>query len=162
MDHIYWVTEKLAGRCGPVECEWDLEELYKEGFRTIVSLDKNVDAEQIKKRGFDHVPLYLPDVFLSTPQLKTQFLEAANVFVSLAASSTDPVLVHCYAGKDRTGAMLACFLVSQGKTAAQAIAEVRSQNPRAMTAPGYEEIVYTFAQMRAPLTISAGKKEANP
>ncbi len=144
MKHVYWITPTLAGRCGPSEHVWNLEELYQAGFRAIVSLDDNVEPQKIVNCGFEHIPLYLPDVALTTPELKFQFLEAALTFVQAVNSFPYPVLVHCYAGNDRTGAMLACFLISQGERAEEAVAEIRKRNPHAMTTPGYEEVVHMF------------------
>lgn len=146
MNHVYWVTDRLAGRCGPSEYEWDLDELYDKGFRAIVSLDDKINPGEIKKRGFIHVPLYVPDVVLSTSALKAQFLKAVDTFIEFVSSFKEPVLVHCHAGNDRTGAILACFLVSQGKKTEEAISEIRKLNPCAMTTPGYEDVVYLFAK----------------
>ncbi len=143
MDKVYWVTDKLAGRCGPAEYPWDAKKLYEAGFRAIISLDDAVNIEEMTKT-FDHFPLYLPDVPLSTRELKEQFLETAEQFIHIVSSYEEPILVHCYAGNDRTGAMLACFLISNGKTADEAIAEVRKHNRYAMTTPGYEEVVHLF------------------
>jgi protein-tyrosine phosphatase len=149
MDQIYWVTPRLAGRCGPSACQWDLQAVYKAGFRIIVSLDERVDVKEIEKHGFEHFPLYLPDVALITRELKEQFLEAAVQFVRFVQSHKEPILVHCYAGNDRTGAMLACFLISRGKKADKAIAEIRTLNPFAMTTLGYEDVVYLFAELNS-------------
>ncbi|MBU7044838.1 MAG: dual specificity protein phosphatase family protein [Theionarchaea archaeon] len=147
MDHCYWITEKLAGRCGPLKHQWDLDELYKKGFRVIISLDDKIDADTITEKGFTHIPLYVPDLALTTPSLKQLFLKAAETFVDIVASEKEPILVHCYAGNDRTGAMLACFLISQGMPADKAISEVRRLNPTAMVTPGYEDVVYQFAAL---------------
>ncbi|KYK38202.1 MAG: dual specificity protein phosphatase family protein [Theionarchaea archaeon] len=143
MDKVYWVTHELAGRCGPAVCPWDAKKLYKAGFRAIISLDDAVNTEEIVKT-FDHFPLYLPDVPLSTLELREQFLKAAEQFIHIVYSYKEPILVHCHAGNDRTGAMLACFLILNGKTADEAIAEVRKHNKYAMTTPGYEEVVHLF------------------
>lgn len=148
MNHVYWITDDLAGRCGPIECQWDLNQLYRGGFRTIVSLDDKIDAQEITENGFEHFPLYLPDVALSTSQLKEKFLKAAHIFVDFVISAKKSVLVHCHAGNDRTGAMLACYLVSQGKTAEEAILKVRRLNKYAMTTPGYEDAVHLFAELK--------------
>lgn len=147
MKQVYWVTSKIAGRCGPIQDQWDLDQLYKAGFRVIVSLDDNVDPQKITEKGFTHFPLYLPDVALITPELTETFLRAANKFVDFVTSVEEPVLVHCYAGNDRTGAMLACYLVSQGSSAEEAISEVRKHNPCTTVTPAYKDAVYFFAEL---------------
>lgn len=148
MDHVYWVTPTLAGRCGPQAHDWDLAALYAAGFRVIISLDNDIDEKDIKKYKFKHVPLYLPDVALSTPELTQKFLETVESFIKTVTTEKDPVLVHCYAGNDRTGAMLACFLVFNGFSPGKAIAEIKKVNPTAMTTPGYEKAVHLYAQSK--------------
>ena len=151
MDHCYWISEKLAGRCGPLEHQWDLDEMYKRGFRVIISLDDEIDADTIREKGFNHIPLYLPDKALTTPSLKQIFLKAAETFVDIVTSEKEPILVHCHAGNDRTGAMLACFLISQGMPADKAISEVRKLNASAMITPGYEDAVHQYAALHTDL-----------
>lgn len=146
MDHVYWVTPYLAGRCGPQAHDWDLTALYKAGFRVIVSLDNGVDVKDIKAHKFKHIPLYLPDVALSTPVLTETFLRAVEPFINTVTTEKEPVLVHCYAGNDRTGAMLACFLVFNGFSPEKAITKIRKVNPTAMITPGYEKAVHVYAQ----------------
>ena len=52
-----------------------------------------------------------------------------------------PTLVHCRAGKDRTGALLAGYLVRhRGLSPEQAVHAVREVNPVAMTAPGFARL----------------------
>lgn len=145
MDRIYWITPLLGGRCGPVRKPWNLSELYAAGIRSIISLDDKVNAEEIAASPIDHVPLYLPDIALTTLQSKEQFVKAVPRFVEVAMSLTAPGIVHCYAGNDRTGAMLSCYLIHQGIPPDQAIARVRTLNPPAMTTLGYTEVVYMYA-----------------
>jgi protein-tyrosine phosphatase len=149
MDHCYWITEKLAGRCGPLKHQWNLDEMYTRGFRVIISLDDKIDADTITEKGFRHIPLYLPDKALTTPSLKQIFLKAAESFVDLVTSEKEPILVHCSAGNDRTGAMLAFFLISQGMPADKAISEMRKLNAFAMITPGYEDVVYQYAALHS-------------
>ena len=148
MDCVYWVTPHVAGRCGPMKRPWDLDQLYRAGFRTILSLDDKIDAHSITEKGFNHIPLYLPDVALTTSELKHIFLTAIPTFISIVTSADEPILVHCYSGNDRTGAMLACFLITRGTPPNQAISEIRKLNPTAMITPGYEDVVHLFAQSK--------------
>jgi protein tyrosine/serine phosphatase len=152
MEYIYWVTPFLGGRCGPQEHAWDLPALYRSGIKTIVSLDENINEESITSCGFHHFPLYLPDVALTTDKLLHQFLDAVPKFISIVTSCDDPVLVHCHAGNDRTGAMLTCFLISQGIPVDKAISRVKKLNQYAMATPGYEKAVYMFAEQPSPVS----------
>lgn len=146
MEYIYWITPTLAGRCGPVAHPWDLHDLYNQGFRIIVSLDDTVNETEITQKGFHHVPLYLPDVALTSQDRKELFVEKACEFVEIISSQSHPVLVHCWAGNDRTGGILACYLISCGTDPETAIAMVREQNSWAMSTPGYEDAVYLYAE----------------
>jgi protein tyrosine/serine phosphatase len=148
MDHVYWVTPTLAGRCGPRTHEWDLAALYAAGFRVIISLDNDIDEKEIKAHQFKHIPLYLPDVALSTPALTEKFLKTVSTFIDTVTTEKEPVLVHCYSGNDRTGAMLACFLVFNGFSPEKAIAEIKKVNPTAMTTHGYEKAVHMYAEKK--------------
>jgi protein-tyrosine phosphatase len=96
--------------------------------------------------------LYLPDVALTTDKLLHKFLDTVPKFIEIVTSCDNPVLVHCYAGNDRTGAMLTCFLISQGIPVEKAISRVKKLNQYAMATPGYEKAVYMFAEQ--PSTVS--------
>jgi len=52
--------------------------------------------------------------------------------------------VHCGAGLGRTGTVLACYLVSRGLTAEQAIGEVRLARPGAVEAVSQVAFVYAY------------------
>jgi protein-tyrosine phosphatase len=100
----------------------------------------------------EHLPLYLPAVLLVSEEDFDLFLSSVPQFLDFADRALDqgkPLLVHCAYGCDRTGAMLAIYLVARhGLTPHEAIARVRSVRPQAMTATGYDEVVRRFAASR--------------
>lgn len=143
MNHIYWVMDGLlAGRPGPVEFPWDLEAVAAAGVRAIVSLNTEPDPGAIAAAGLRHHSLpmtpALPVVAPLQPVLATIYAEV---------SAGQPALVHCHAGKDRTGLALAAYLVRYaGLDVDEAIARVRAVQPTAMSAPSYEATAQRFAK----------------
>ncbi|MFQ6100272.1 MAG: dual specificity protein phosphatase family protein [Anaerolineae bacterium] len=149
MRAIYWVMPGLlAGRPGPGEVPWNLEELWAVGLRAILSLSAEVDEEAIGTAGFYHGRFYFPPILVPIRPLMGGFLslmEGATGFIQAQLAAGRPTLVHCHAGKDRTGAVLAGYLVRyRGFSADEAVRLVRQANPRAMTAPGFERLPGLF------------------
>lgn len=56
------------------------------------------------------------------------------------------MLIHCRSGIGRTGTMLACILVTRGRSGAEAITEVRRAKPAAINSRVQERFVAAFAQ----------------
>jgi len=54
--------------------------------------------------------------------------------------------LHCSAGLGRTGAVLACYFISKGLTAVNAIARVRRLRPGSIETTEQEEAVEEFAR----------------
>ncbi len=155
MDHVYWVIEgQLAGRPGPTRASWDLEALHAGGIRAIVSLAADVDVPPLEKQGFAHYRAQLPPMLLTSEGLQKAFIhEVLPVwrFIQTQLEADRPTLVHCYAGNDRTGAVLAGYLVLyEGLTPEAAIERLRTLNPRAMEAEGYAEVVRRLAPGELP------------
>ena len=155
MQHVYWIIDKiLAGRPGPVRVPWHPVELYAGGIRAIVSLAAEEPVEDLSEYGFEHLRAEFPPVFLFSLGMRKAFIhEALPVweFIHKRVEAGTPVMVHCHAGCDRTGLILAGYLVVYRKALPEAaIAQVRAANPCAMTAPGYEEAVSLLRPGRIP------------
>jgi hypothetical protein len=151
MNEIYWIVpDLLAGRPGPRLAPWDLKALWAGGFRVILSLNDEVDESAIAVAGFTHGKFYFPPVLLLTSIESQAFLRLMNQairFIHDQLAADCPTLVHCHAGKDRTGAVLAGYLIRyQGLSPDEAIRRVRQANPIAMTAPGYDRMPGLFSQ----------------
>lgn len=148
MKTVYWVTPNLlAGRPGPKESPWDLEEIWAGGLRTIVSLVR-VNGTAIQAVGFRHYQVSLHGGFAFFPVLRRRLvwrMLPVVDFIAAEVAAGRPTLVHCYAGKDRTGAVLAGYLIRhQGLSPDEAFRLIRRANPRAMTAPGFDRLPKLF------------------
>lgn len=154
-DDYYWVLPgKIAGRCGPDKKSWDLDALWDTGFRAIASLHRLPPQQerQLEDSGFEHLPAYAPPMVIDRPDLQEEFLDRAeNVFpfIDHHLESDQPVLVHCYAGLDRSCCTIACYLVDrEGYSAEEAIDQIYDVRPRAFVSPGYEEAIQRFEASR--------------
>jgi hypothetical protein len=150
VEHVYWVIDGLlAGRPGPVECPWDPGQLAAAGLRAIVSLNTQSDPAEIARAGLRHYSLPLPPILPVTGSLQDVILrglEEVLATIHAEVSAGEPTLVHCHAGKDRTGLALTAYLVRyHGLDVEEAIQRVRSVKPIAMSAPGYEATARRFA-----------------
>lgn len=146
MEHVYWVIEgKVGGRPGPIWAPWEPQALYEAGIRTIVSLAAEVEVGDLTTYGFEHYTADFPPMFLRSEGLQKAFLhEALPVwrFIDEQLQAGRPTLVHCQAGKDRTGAILAGHLVLyEGWEPPEAIRHLRTLKEHALGAEGYEEAI---------------------
>ena len=162
MQQIYWVIEnELAGRAGPEKFPWDPHELKSAGVGAIVSLAGPVNAQSLRYAGIRHLPVHQPMVLLETEEMRERFLEVMPLIIDFIDTCRDErvgVLVHCYHGCDRTGAILACYLIArEGLSATDAVERIRAVNPDALSAFGYEAAVETFER----LTRRQGDSEPN-
>src|SRR5262245_17021426 len=118
MRNVYWLIESaLAGRCGPACEPWNPRELHDGGIRAVVSLDREaVDESRLRAAGIEHLPLYQPMMLLHIEVYRRKFLqdiEPAFAFIDAMRERNAPVLVHCYYGCDRTGVVLASYLMAR-------------------------------------------------
>lgn len=151
MDPIYWLLDGLlAGRPGPMQAPWDLDALRAAGLRAIVSLNTEPDPAEVIGAGLRHHSLPIPPILPLTETLQDMVLhrlEEVLVTIHTEVSDGQPTLVHCHAGKDRTGLALSAYLVRyHGLEIEEAIDRVRTVQPIAMSAPGYEATARRFAE----------------
>ncbi|GAB4312637.1 MAG: hypothetical protein Kow0059_03310 [Candidatus Sumerlaeia bacterium] len=127
----YVIPDKLAGSAEPggffKSLREELDELHKEGFTAIVTLTEFVLPEDIVSE-YPFTVLHLPIEDFQAPSIEQIEKFVAFVDEQLAREG-GRVLVHCWAGRGRTGALLACYFVSEGLTAAEAIDLVRQLRP---------------------------------
>lgn len=137
-----WIIEgKLAASSYPRD-DNHLRALHTAGVCALVTLhERPVDKEKLDALGI--AAQHYPVQDFAAPSLDQ--IEAAVAFIERKLAAGEGVAVHCAAGLGRTGTVIACYLVHQGYTPAEAIAHVRSQRPGSVETGEQQAIVYTYA-----------------
>jgi len=134
-----WLLEGRVAASGMIYPE-DVEALAQSGIRAVISLTERNPFAAGTPEGITHLHLPVPDM---TSPTKSQLMRAAW-FIRKRLDEDKPVLVHCLAGYGRTGTVLACYLVSEGWDAEDAMREVRSVRPGSIETLGQEATVRAF------------------
>jgi len=134
----WWIDKnKLLGSRNPTTDT--LKELYKKGFRTVISLlgekeTPNYDINQV--REYIRISIPIEDFTAPTQNQYTQF---QNDVTSLLKRGK--IIMHCQGGSGRTGTMGAAYWINKGFSAEEAIREIRKRNSSAIeTVPQGESL----------------------
>lgn len=107
--------------------------------------NKDSVKDYILPNGKHLTVLHLPIPDFHTPMV-TQ-VEKMLDYVNLFHADNKNVVVHCTAGKGRTGTMLACWFANHKKISGEAsIATVRDRRPGSVETPEQEKFVKEFAE----------------
>ncbi len=139
-----WLIEgKLAGSAN-IFSEENLKWLRDSGIKAILSLTEHSQNSSILKRyGFEH--LHVPIEDYSAPTID-QIEQSVN-FIHRMEVAGKPTLVHCGAGRGRTGVILAAYLVYKGYTAEQAVLEVRERRPLSIDTADQEYVIARYERV---------------
>jgi atypical dual specificity phosphatase len=140
----WWIEEPvLLGSSNPTER--DLEDLYAEGFRTIISLldeeeqSPYYDVEKVGAKGFKRYSIPIRDFTAPTRSEFKKFLDLVG-----DSLKKGKVVVHCQGGLGRTGTMAAAYWIRKGVSANEAIEKVRKSRPGAVEVPEQRESLFEF------------------
>jgi protein-tyrosine phosphatase len=94
----------------------------------------------------------MPETFPTSPVLVSRFADLATQAGEAAVAELRAgrrVLVHCLAGRDRTGLVLCASLMDlEGVDPRDALARVRAARPDALTGPGVTDVLDEIARRR--------------
>ncbi|WP_285163027.1 phosphatase domain-containing putative toxin [Shewanella goraebulensis] len=148
MKQLFWLVDGvIAGRSGPNKDEWNLAELKASGIGAILSLNngEGVDKVELETLGLRYlctpfsrnIPPQEGDVAIFTEQAPK-----ALAFIRQCEADNIPVLIHCRSGKDRTGIMMAYYLMDNGAAPVHAVSQVRCIRDIAFSSEGWDQLVF--------------------
>jgi len=143
-----WMIEgELAGSGRPCTKE-ELLWLREQGIGAIVSLTETSLRRDkmllpwLDVLGFEYHHIPIVDHTAPEESQIDEFME----FIEVMRGQKKPILVHCAGGYGRTGAMLACYLVSIGHQPRVAVDEVRRKRPYSIEENAQEESVFQYGR----------------
>src|SRR5262245_46522678 len=140
-----WIDERWLAAMGMPDEPENLAWLRSQGIELVITLTEDpLRRDWLGDAGL--LSLHVPVVDMAAPTLE-QVAECVSA-IEKAHVQNMGVAVHCYAGRGRTGTILASYLVSQGMTAEEAIEHVRQLRPGSIETEEQEDVILEFERSR--------------
>lgn len=136
-----WIEEARLAAMGFPDDPETLAWLRENGIELVITLTEDpIRRDWLSDAGL--LSLHVPVEDMTAPTLE-QVRECVSA-IRRAQEQNMGVVLHCYAGRGRTGTVLAGYLVAQGLSADDAIARVRELRPGSIETEEQEDVVREF------------------
>ena len=140
-----WIDKPLLAALARPESPEELTWLRRQGIELLLSLTEDPPRRDWLNDA-SLLLFHVPVIDMAAPTQEQ--LDRAVSAIQRANERQMGVAVHCGAGLGRTGVVLACYFVSKGLTAANAIARVRRLRPGSIETDDQADAVVEFARRR--------------
>jgi atypical dual specificity phosphatase len=137
---LTWIVERAVAAM-PLPWPEEFDELPGLGIAGVISLTERL-PEGLPHPRLRHLHLPVPDF---TAPTQAQLAEAVD-FADGVLAGGGAVAIHCAGGLGRTGTVAAAWLVRRGRSADDAIREVRRRRPGSVETDEQEDAVRAFAR----------------
>ena len=138
-----WIDKPLLAALARPDGPEDLAWLRQQGIDLLLSLTEDAPRRDwVNDSGL--LLFHVPMIDMEAPSQED--LERCLSAILRAHEKHMGVAIHCAAGLGRTGVVLACYLVSKGLTAQNAIARVRRLRAGSIETEEQEQAVEEFAR----------------
>ena len=139
---FYWVDKPLVAGMAQPETMEEFVWLREQGIQVLISLSEEPPRRDwINEAGLLLLQVPVQDMH---PPAQRQ-IDVCMSAIKKALAKNLAVGVHCSAGLGRTGTILACYLVTQGMSAKNAIARIRRTRPGSIETDEQVESIESFA-----------------
>jgi atypical dual specificity phosphatase len=138
-----WVDRPLLAAMARPDSADEVAWLRQQGLQVVLSLtEERLRRDWINDAGLMALHVPVEDMEAPTQEQLDECISA----IAKAHRHQLAVAVHCSAGQGRTGVVLACYFVTKGLSAANAIGKVRRLRPGSIETEEQAEAVATFAR----------------
>jgi atypical dual specificity phosphatase len=138
-----WIEKPLLAAMGRPESLEELTWLRKQGAEVLLSLTEDPPRRDwVNDAGM--MLVHVPVIDMEAPTQEQ--LDHAVSTITRANDQGIGVAVHCGAGLGRTGVVLACYFITKGLTARDAITRVRRMRPGSIETDEQADAVQEFGR----------------